>query len=86
MALILTKIKLFVCVGKKGGRNSSGQGWKGDAVVNFEASTSSRRLNSDASLSSPLLGGGDPDSDSNKYKRRAPTDLIFRYYTKSIFR
>ncbi len=27
---------------------------------------------------SPLITGGDPDSDSNKYKRRAPTDLLFR--------
>ncbi|XP_023330295.1 zinc finger protein-like 1 homolog [Eurytemora carolleeae] len=63
--------------GKKGGRNTSG-GWKNDTVVNFEASTS-RRLNSDASLSSPLLGGGDPDSDSNKYKRRSPTELLFRW-------
>lgn len=74
--------------GKKSGRGSStgSQGWKGDTVVNFDAPTS-RRAGTDFSdlASSPLIAGGDPDSDANKYKRRAPTDFIFRWL-KSVMK
>ena len=34
--------------------------------------------------SSPLITGGDPDSDSNKYKRRGPTDLLYRSVTYKL--
>jgi len=65
---------------KKGGRSGSSSGqWKGDTVVNFDTPTS-RRTGVDPGLaSSPLITGGDPDSDINKYKRRAPTDFLFRW-------
>eukprot|EP00088_Acartia_fossae_P070998 TRINITY_DN9644_c0_g1_i2.p1 TRINITY_DN9644_c0_g1~~TRINITY_DN9644_c0_g1_i2.p1 ORF type:complete len:320 (-),score=47.15 TRINITY_DN9644_c0_g1_i2:213-1172(-) len=80
---------------KKSGRSSSGSGagssgqtntnaaWKsssGDTVLEFDT-PASRRLGSEFSdlASSPLIAGSDPDSGANKYKRRAPTDLIFRW-------
>jgi len=66
---------------KKVGRSgSTSQTWKGgDTVVNFDTPTS-RRMGADlADLATSPLITGDPDSDANKYKRRAPTDFLFRW-------
>jgi hypothetical protein len=63
-----------------GGGGGGQTSWKGgDAVLDFDAPTS-RRLGGDLSdlAKSPLIAG-DPDSDANKYKRRAPTDLLYRW-------
>jgi len=64
--------------GRSGSKQWGGSGG-GDTVLTFDTPTS-RRQGLDSSLAySPLITGGDPDSDANKYKRRAPTDLIFRW-------
>lgn len=70
--------------GKKGGgRSAAGTAtWKQETVVNFDTPTSRRGTSDlvDPDLAtSPLITGGDPDSDSNKYKRRGPTDLLYRW-------
>jgi len=66
---------------KKSGRSGSTQSWKGgETVVNFDTPTS-RRVGADLAdlATSPLISGKDPDSGANKYKRRSPTDLLFRW-------
>jgi len=65
----------------------------GDTLLNLETpSATSRRQQGqesssptlsllDSSLaSSPLITGGDPDSEGNKYKRRTPTDWLARWW------
>lgn len=56
-----------------------GTGWKAqETVVNFETGSSVRRGGAEvAQVARPLLT--DPDSEGNKYKRRAPTDWLLRY-------
>jgi len=68
-------------VGVGGVAGTSQKNWKGgDTVLDFDSPTS-RRLGTEFPdlASSPLISGGDPDSDANKYKRRAPTDLLYRW-------
>lgn len=61
---------------------SKSANWKGDTVLDFDtvAASTARRIGPEFSdlASSPLIAG-DPDSDANKYKRRAPTDLLYRW-------
>lgn len=66
--------------GSTSGQPGPSGNWKGgDTVVEFDTPTS-RRLNTEFPdlATSPLIAG-DPDSDANKYKRRAPTDLLYRW-------
>ena len=59
---------------------------RADTVLSFDSSETVRRGDRGdlADLSdlakSPLLTGGDPDSQKNKYKRRAPTDWLIRWW------
>jgi len=57
-----------------------GTGWKAqETVVNFETGSSVRRGGAEAAqVARPLLT--DPDSEGNKYKRRAPTDWLLRWW------
>jgi len=58
----------------------SGSSWKGgDTVVEFDTPTSRRLGTEFPDLAASPLITGDPDSDANKYKRRAPTDLLYRW-------
>merc|ERR1712200_323178 len=57
--------------------NGGGSSWKGgDTVLDM---ATSRRPGVDPGLASSPLITGDPDSDINKYKRRTPTDFLFRW-------
>ena len=56
--------------------------WKPEnTVVNFDTPTVRRGGGDIGGLASSPLITGDPDSEGNKYKRRAPTDWFFRFIT-----
>ena len=62
---------------KKTGRDRS------DTVLTFDTETvrrGDRGEFSDLAKSPLLAGAGDPDSENNKYKRRAPTDWLVRWW------
>lgn len=64
-------------VAKKTGRDRS------DTVLTFDSETvrrGDRGEFSDLAKSPLLAGAGDPDSENNKYKRRAPTDWLVRWW------
>jgi len=55
--------------------------WKPEnTVVNFDTPTVRRGGGDVGGLANSPLITGDPDSEGNKYKRRAPTDWFFRWW------
>jgi len=68
-------------VAKKAAREPPVAGWKPDnTVVNFDSPTVRRGGGEVGGLTSSPLITGDPDSEGNKYKRRAPTDWFIRWW------
>ena len=68
-------------VAKKAAREPVGQIWKEEStVVNFDTPAVRRGGSDMGSLATSPLITGDPDSEGNKYKRRAPTDWFLRYF------
>ena len=66
-------------VAKKAAREPPPPAWKPDTtVVNFDTPTVRRGGGEVGGLANSPLITGDPDSEGNKYKRRAPTDWFFR--------
>ena len=68
-------------VAKKAAREPVGQIWKEEStVVNFDTPAVRRGGSDMGGLATSPLITGDPDSEGNKYKRRAPTDWFLRYF------
>ena len=56
-----------------------------DTVVTFDSPTVRRGGMEMSDLAKSPLIAGDPDSEGNKYKRRAPTDWLLRWVTLLTF-
>jgi len=68
-------------VAKKAAREPLPPVWKPDTtVVNFDSPTVRRGGGEVGGLANSPLITGDPDSEGNKYKRRAPSDWFFRWW------
>jgi len=68
-------------VAKKAAREPTSSPWKPEStVVNFDTPTVRRGVGDVGSLATSPLITGDPDSEGNKYKRRAPTDWFLRWW------
>ena len=57
-----------------------------DTVVTFDSPTVRRGGLEMSDLAKSPLIAGDPDSEGNKYKRRAPTDWLLRWVTLVTFK